>query len=90
MYHETQCQSEDLKLKQEGYRMPPRLGEARWLDWCAAQAERAHRRFLLTVKALHDLRRLPAVSIAAAGQVNLGGLAQQVNIAPANTGEDEP
>ena len=90
LYHETQCQSEDVKLKQEGYWMPPRLGEARWLDWCAGQAEAAHRRFLMTLKALQDLRRLPAVFVAGAGQVNVaapGG--QQVNVsAPARRERD--
>ncbi len=79
MYQETQCQSEDVKLKQEGYWMPPRMGEARWLDWCAGQAEAAHRRFLATLKALHELRRLPGVTIATAGQVNIGQ--HQVNLA---------
>lgn len=79
MYHETQCQSEDVKQKQQGYWMPPRMGEARWLDWCAGQAEASHKRFLATLKALHDLRRLPAVFVAGAGQVNVAS--QQVNFA---------
>ena len=83
MYHETQCQSEDVKQKREGYWMPPRMGEARWLDWCAGQAEAAHRRFLMTLKTLHELRRLPAVFVAGAGQVNIGD--QQVNVAHPRT-----
>jgi hypothetical protein len=83
MYHETQCKSEDVKQRQEGYWMPPRLGEARWLDWCAGQAEAAHKRFLATLKALHELRRLPTVFVAGAGQVNVAS--QQVNVAVAGT-----
>lgn len=87
LYHETQCQTEDVKQKNDGYWMPPRLGEARWLDWCAGQAEAAHRRFLMTLKALHELRRLPAVFVAGAGQVNVG--AQQVNVAAPTHGEGD-
>ncbi len=83
MYHETQCQTEDVKQKNDGYWMPPRLGEARWLDWCAGQAEAAHRRFLATLKMLHELRRLPPVFVAGAGQVNVA--AQQVNVAAPGT-----
>ncbi len=76
---ESECQSEDVKLKQEGYRMPPRVRDATWLRWCADQADAAHRRFLMTLKSLQELRRLPGVTIASAGQVNIGQ--QQVNLA---------
>jgi hypothetical protein len=48
------------------------------MRWCAEQAEAAHRRFLMTLKALQDLRRLPAVSIASVGQVNIAR--QQINV----------
>lgn len=35
MYAETQGQSEDVKLKKEGYWMPPRMSEGAWMRWCA-------------------------------------------------------
>jgi hypothetical protein len=78
LYTETQAQCEDVKLKQEGYWMPPRMSEAKWMAWCAEQASAAHRRFLMTLKSLQELRRLPAVSITSVGQLNLAS--QQVNL----------
>lgn len=84
MYAETECRSEDVKLKKEGYWMPPRMSEGAWLRWCADQADSAHRRFLATLKTLQELRRLPGVTIATAGQVNIGQ--QQVNLA----GNEQP
>jgi hypothetical protein len=78
LYTETQARSEAVKLARNGSWMPPRVGEAKWMAWCAAQAEAAHRRFLMTLKSLQDLRRLPAVSIASVGQLNFGR--QQVNV----------
>lgn len=86
MYAETQCLSEDVKLKQEGYWMPPRMGEARWLDWCAGQAEAAHKRFLATLKMLHELRRLPAVFVGGAGQVNVT-TGPQLNVSTRSPGK---
>jgi hypothetical protein len=79
MYAETECRAEDSKLAREGYWMPPRLSEAKWMAWCAEQAEAAHRRFVMTLKSLQDLRRLPSVSIASVGQLNVAR--QQVNVA---------
>src|SRR5215213_5883357 len=78
MYVETECKLEDSKMAREGYWMPPRLSEAKWIAWCAEQAEAAHRRFLMTLKSLQDLRRLPAVSITTVGQLNLAQ--QQINV----------
>jgi hypothetical protein len=78
LYTETQSQSEDVKLKQEGYWLPPRISEAKWMAWCAEQAHAAHRRFLMTLKSLQELRRLPAVSISSIGQLNLAS--QQINV----------
>jgi hypothetical protein len=80
LYAESECELEDSKLAREGYWMPPRLSEAKWMAWCAEQAEAAHRRFLITLKSLQDLRRLPAVSIASVGQLNVAR--QQVNVSP--------
>lgn len=78
MYAETECRSEDVKLKQEGYWMPPRMSEGAWMRWCADQADAAHRRYLATLKMLQDLRRLPGVTIATASQVNIGR--EQINL----------
>jgi hypothetical protein len=77
LYVDTQCQTEDDKLRRDGYWMPPRVSEARWMTWCAEQANAAHRRFLMTLKTMQDLRRLPAVSITTVGQLNIAQ--QQVN-----------
>jgi len=78
LYVDSQCEAEDVKLKRDGYWMPPRISEAQWMTWCAEQANAAHRRFLMTLKTMQDLRRLPSVSIASVGQVNVAQ--QQVNV----------
>lgn len=85
---EAEGQIEDLKLKQEGYWQPPRIGVAEAMERSAAMAERAHRTFLRTLRALQDLRRLqPAVYVGTAGQVNIGN--QQLNVSAIAT-HDEP
>jgi hypothetical protein len=84
LYVETECKLEDSKLAREGYWMPPRIGEAKWMAWCMEQAEAAHRRFLMTLKSLQDLRRLPSVSIASVSQVNVAQ--QQVNVSSRKDG----
>ncbi len=64
------------------------------IEQSAKMAERAHTRFLRTVKMLHELRRLsPTVYVGNAGQINVGS--QQVNVANAGpkastVGEDLP
>jgi hypothetical protein len=78
LYVDSQCETEDVKLKRDGYWMPPRISEVQWMTWCAEQANASHRRFLMTLKSLQDLRRLPSVSIASVGQVNVAQ--QQVNV----------
>jgi hypothetical protein len=82
LYTETQGQSEDVKLKAEGHWLPPRMGEAKWMAWCAEQATASHRRFLMTLKTMQDLRRLPAMSITSVAQVNV---AQQMISSQVNT-----
>jgi hypothetical protein len=77
--------TEDAELKREGTWRPPRLTTAQATEQSAAMAERAHRMFLRTLRALQDLRRSPSVAIAAAGQVNIG--AQQVNVAAPAEGD---
>lgn len=76
---EAESEHQDYQLKEHGKWQAPRMATAEWMDWCADQAERAHRRFLMTLKAMQELRRLPAVLVTGVGQVNVG--AQQVNIA---------
>jgi hypothetical protein len=78
LYVDSQCEAEDVKLKRDGYWMPPRISEAKWMTWCAEQASAAHRRFVMTLKTMQDLRRLPSVSIASVGQVNVAQ--QQINV----------
>jgi hypothetical protein len=85
---ETEGQVEDDKLKREGYWQPPRIGVAESIEQAAVMAERAHKTFLRTLRSLQDVRRLPAVLVASAEQVNVGG--QQVNIAgPADGRADD-
>lgn len=48
------------------------------MTWYAEQANGAHRRFMMTLKTMQDLRRIPAVSITAAGQVDIAQ--QQVDV----------
>jgi hypothetical protein len=81
LYGHIECQSEDSKAAREGFWVPPRASEARWMAWCATQAEAAHRRFLTTLKTLQDLRRLPAMTITSVAQVNVAQqlISSQVN-----------
>jgi hypothetical protein len=81
---ESEGQIEDDKLKRDGYWQPPRLGLNEAIEQAAAMAERSHRLFLRTLRALQDLRRLPGVHVASAGQINIGG--RQVNIATSPAG----
>ena len=76
---ETEGKLEDHQRQRHGEWQPPRMSVAEAIEQAAGMAERAYRQFLTTLKALHDLRRVPAVRIATAGQVNIGS--QQVNVA---------
>jgi hypothetical protein len=85
---ETEGQLEDDKLKRDGYWQPPRIGLNEAIEQAAAMAERWHRLFLRTLRSLQDVRRLPGVHVASAGQINIGG--QQVNFAgPADGRADD-
>jgi hypothetical protein len=84
LYVDSQCETEDVKLKRDGYWMPPRVSEAKWMTWCAEQATAAHRRFVMTLKTMQDLRRLPSLSIASVGQVNVAQ--QQINVSSDDDG----
>jgi hypothetical protein len=69
---------------------PVRLSYAEAIEQSAKMVERAHKRFLQTVKLLHELQRsTPMLYVGHAGQINVGK--QQVNVAtsPAHTGTEE-
>ena len=75
---------ERLELERDGGYAPPRLVMAEAIEQAAGRAERAHKRFLQTVKSLTDLQRLaPSVYVKHAGQINVGR--QQVNVATTST-----
>lgn len=76
----SEVKSERLRLEREGGWTPPRLTMVEAIEHSFKMAERAHTRFLRTVKLLHDLRRTsPALYVGTAGQINVGH--QQVNVA---------
>ena len=76
----SEVETEQHRLEREGGWTPPRLSMAEAIEQSSKLAERAHTRFLRTVKMLHELRRLtPTVYVGNAGQINVGH--QQVNVA---------
>ena len=59
--------------KRDSYWQPPRLTAVEAMNQSAAMADRFHRMFMRTLRALRDLRRYsPAVIVQNAGQVNVG------------------
>ncbi len=63
---------------------PPRLTEAETEAHAVEMADRFHRQFLRTVRALKDYRRTgPSVMVGSAGQVNVAQ--QQVNVSRADS-----
>lgn len=76
----TDAEGQEAQLRRNGAWRPSHVSTSAAIEQTATMAERAHTRFLRTLKALHELRRLPpAVYVGTAGQVNVG--AQQVNVA---------
>ncbi len=73
MYSDVEMNGEKSQAEKDGYWVPPRVGMAEAIEWPSSQAERAHRRFLVTLKALQEMRRLPAVYVNAAERVTVGG-----------------
>jgi len=57
---------------------PPRLSDAETLEQAVRMVERLHGRYLCTLKALQERRRLPAVLVRNARQVNLAN--QQIDL----------
>jgi hypothetical protein len=75
---EAEIQRDDLE--REGRWHPPHVTVADAIERTGRQAERAHQRFLRTVKTLNEVQRLaPTLYVAHAGQINVGQ--QQVNVA---------
>lgn len=61
--------------------LPPRMGEAAYVERALKMADRFQRMYMRTLRALRDLRRYsPKIMIHNQGQVNIGE--QQVNQAP--------
>jgi hypothetical protein len=86
MLASTEAAGERSRLDRDGYWEPPRLGSAETLERASRMAERAHGRFLRTVKLLTELRRSePTLYVAPARQINVGG--QQVNVAAPTDGD---
>ncbi len=81
-------EAEERDAEQHGHWKPQRVGWVESLEHAARMAERAHARFLRTVKMLTELRRAGPVYVGQAGQVNVAS--QQVNVSrPASEGSDE-
>ena len=73
---------EAASIGREGHWQPPRVEVAAAIEEAAAMADRFHRMFLRSLRALRDLRRyVGPVIVQQAGQVNVGD--QQVNVATA-------
>lgn len=75
----TEVDLERHDIQRHGAWKPQRRSSAEALETSARMAERAHLRFLRTIRTLDDLRRLAPVVIQHAAQVNVSP--QQVNIA---------
>lgn len=76
----TEAEIERNDLARHGKWKPQRIWSAEAMAESARMAERAHKRFLQTVKQLHELQRsAPSVYIGNAAQINVGQ--QQVNVA---------
>jgi len=75
----TEVNLERHDLQRHGAWKPQRIASAEAMEHSARMADRAHARFLRTLKALGDLRRTGPVHIREARQVNLG--TQQVIVA---------
>lgn len=80
------AEAEERDADRHGHWKPQRVSWVESLDHAARMAERAHARFLRTIKTLSDLRRAGPVYVGQAGQVNVAQ--QQVNVARATSGDD--
>lgn len=79
MRSSVNMEAERGRAERDGQWRPQCLGYAEAIEQAARMAQRAHARFLRTVKMLQDVRRMVAnIYVGQAGQVNVGS--QQVNI----------
>ena len=80
----TEAQRNDHQLKMNGKWEPPRVEPTEWIEQAAAMADRFHRLFLRTLRALRDLRRYAPTSVVVQGvaQVNVANGPQQINVQP--------
>ena len=73
-----EIESEDSFAKWNKTYLPPRVGEAEYVERALKMADRYQRMFMRSLRALRDLRRYtPRIMIHNQGQVNIGQ--QQVN-----------
>jgi hypothetical protein len=80
MLTSVDMESEQSRAERDGEWRPQRLSYAESIEQAARSVERAHTRFLRTVKMLHEVQRTtPALYVSHAGQINVGQ--QQVNLA---------
>jgi len=76
----SEIASERDTLERHGSWSPARLSTAEAIEQSSKMVERAHTRFLRTVKMLHDLQRTSAsIFVGGDAQINVGQ--QQVNVA---------
>jgi hypothetical protein len=79
MQASSEVESERSGLERDRQWRPSRLSMAEAIEQSSKLAERAHARFLRTVKMLHELQRsTPTLYVGSAGQINVGQ--QQVNM----------
>ena len=78
----SEAASERASLERHGSWSPARLSTAEAIEQSSKMVERAHKRFLQTVKLLRDLQRTsPTLYVGNAAQINVGQ--RQVNVATA-------
>jgi len=75
----VEAATERDSLERHGSWSPARLSTSEAIEQSAKMVERAHKRFLQTVKLLHELQRsTPMLYVGHAGQINIGQ--QQLNV----------
>ena len=86
----SESRTQDAKLEEGGYWVPPRVDTAQAMDQAATMADRFQRLFLRSLRALRDLRRYTAtIVVASAGQVNVSN-GPQMNVAQSAQIEQDP
>jgi hypothetical protein len=79
MLQSTEVESQRTRVERDGDWSPMRLSYAEAVEQAVRMAGQAHKRFLQTVKLLHDLQRTSAtVFVGSAGQINVSE--KQINM----------